>query len=194
MKIAIDHDGVKADFVRSYLIFHNRVFGTNFKYEEVKSYELWKLWGGTREDSIPIFRRYWSSPEFANTKTIHGSREGIERIGQRHKLIGITARPLELKDQTLYWLDKHFPNKFEEYFFTEEWASHSEKGNPKKAQVCQLEKVQVLIEDSIEMARGCAEVCQEVYLLNRPWNLNQDSLPKNVIRVNSWRQLSEYLK
>ena len=52
MKIGVDLDDVLIDLNRSLSLFHNAKFGTTYDIEDVRSFELEKVWNCTTEEMI----------------------------------------------------------------------------------------------------------------------------------------------
>jgi 5'(3')-deoxyribonucleotidase len=50
MRIGLDMDEVLAQFLASFIVFHNERYNTEYKLEDIDEFELWKVWGGSREE------------------------------------------------------------------------------------------------------------------------------------------------
>lgn len=59
--------------------------------------------------------------------------------------------------------------------------------------VSERKEIRIFIEDDLFKARKLANICEMVFLIDHPYNQAAD-LPKNMIRVKSWRELYEYIR
>ena len=120
MKIGIDIDEVLAEFMNSFLDYHNKKENTNIKRSDFKSYLLWKTIGGTKESTIQRIYDFYNSQEFDNIRPVKDSQYGVNVLNKENELIVITSRPYEMHDKTINWLDNYFPNAFSKVKFTNE--------------------------------------------------------------------------
>ncbi len=104
----------------------------------------------------------------------------------------ITSRPYKIHDQTLSWLDRYFPDKFEEIHFTNDWVM-GKNARKRKKDVCLEYKIDIMIEDSLAYANECAEKNINVILIDTPWNQSGE-INKNIKRVKSWKNIVDLLK
>jgi len=191
MLIFIDLDEVLCNFIEKFLLFHNRIKNTNFKFEQVKEYHMNKLWGVSREEIVKELKEYYDSKEFENLSIIPGAKKAIDILSKNNELIIITARPNFLKEKTEIWINKNFPNKFSTIYLTNE-GTHNEP-TEKKVDLCLKLGIKLVIEDSLENAIDCAKAGMKVFLLNKPWN-QCENLPENINRVYSWEEIIEKTK
>jgi len=193
MIVGVDLDEVLANFVPCLLNFHNKKYGTDLTREQVHTYDLWKVWGGTIEEAIRKVREFYQSDEFRQILPVNGSQEGIDVLREKNELVVITSRPHDIKEETRAWLDQYFPGKFLQVYHTNDWApAGSGKRKTEKPDICHNLGAGIFIEDNIEYAIACAEKGVRAFLLDCPWN-QADSLPERVTRVKSWRELIEKL-
>tara|TARA_Y100000310_G_scaffold209958_1_gene210571 strand:- start:1331 stop:1912 length:582 start_codon:yes stop_codon:yes gene_type:complete len=189
MIIGLDVDDVLASFVSALLVYHNDEYGTNLSVSDIKSYNLGEAWGGTKEESIKKVYDFYRSPYFRDIQPVEGSKEGIELLSRKHELVTITSRPNEIYNETIEWLNLHFPEKILEHYFTNEWHK-SGNNNRSKSDVCLELGIDVIIEDCLAYAKDCASNGIKVILLDRPWN-KSNGLPDKVTRVESWDRILE---
>jgi len=192
MKIGIDLDGCLAEFVDPFLNYHNRIHGTNFRRREVKSFDFWRLIGGTSKDSQEEIFNFYRSEQFRELPVVPGSVEVIEGLSEEHELYVITARPDWVSRETEQWLGNYFSDRFLEVIHTGEYDSTNE--SPKsKSDVCKHLGVEVIVEDSYENAIDCTSKGIASVLLDYPWNRNNGNgeLPSGVTRVYNWNQIFE---
>ncbi|MBI2448408.1 hypothetical protein HYV44_02505 [Candidatus Microgenomates bacterium] len=193
MRIGIDIDNVLCDFTRSFLTYTNEKMGASFRYEDVVQYALWTLWDGTMEEGVALVKDFFSSRHARKMLPLDGAQEAVKKLrSSGHDLSLITSRFLEHRPITDEWLAKHFPdNPFLEIHFSDN--IHTKKERQTKADICRNLRVDTLIEDGAHYAIECAPVCQQVILLDHPWNRNS-SLPTNVRRAYSWPEVAELIQ
>ena len=188
MKIGFDLDEVLADQLPAVIEFHNSVYGTSLTREQFRSLRYWETWGGTKEEAIQKVYDYYRTPYFRNIKPVAGSQEAVNTLKQSHDLCIITARPNDFAQETIEWVDCHFPCTFSEIHFANHYAL---SGLPKtKAEICDSSGVDILVEDSLEYALECRNQNRRIFLLDNPWNQSLD-LPQGVYRVHGWGEIIE---
>jgi len=178
--IGVDVDDVLAHCVTSLLKFHNEKYGTSLEYHHVKVFDLWKVWGGTKEESYEKLKEFYLTKHFERMDPIEGAIEGINELSKNNKLIAITARPESTRLITENWIRSNFFNMFPDIYLVGE-------KNLKKSTVCLENGISVMIDDSLSNAKDCAENGIRTLLMDRPWN--QDILPKGVERVFNWKEI-----
>ena len=185
MKIALDLDEIIFPFVENLIIYHNKNYCTNFKFEDIKHYELWKVWGGTREQAIKKVAEFQHTPEFDLIPPIPESALAIEELRKHNELIIVTSRREDMKDKTLAWIDKYFPKKFSGLYLTNAYALDGPTLN--KADMCLENGSKLLVDDCLEFAKECSEKGIETWLWYKPWN-QSSSLPYLVSRFKIWKE------
>ena len=60
--IATDNDGVLVDYIRPFLIYHNRVYNTNFRYEDITHHDISKILGLTGKETNRRLDEFMHSP------------------------------------------------------------------------------------------------------------------------------------
>ncbi len=186
MNIAIDIDEVLAQFLQGVIDYHNHTYKTNLVADQFKSYYFWETWGGTREQAIKKVADFSKSDFYTNIKPVDGAQEAIQTLKQNHSLFVVTARPETMEKETLSWLNRHFPDCFQEVVFTNHWADGCEAIS--KGDVCDRFGAELHIEDNIDYAKECLNGKRHVLLMDQPWN-QSNSLPDGVTRVFSWEEI-----
>ncbi len=185
MKIAIDLDEVLADYVNTFLDYHNATYKTSFNKQQIKEYAWWKLFNCTKEEIIKRAYNFYETKYFRNLRPIRGSIEAVSILARNHNLSVITSRPSDIKQETLTWLNRYFPQKFSEVYFTNEWSKSDLNTNDhKKSDLCKKLEIPVIIEDAPETSMECAESGMQVLLYDCPWN-KKIQHPK-IQRIKSW--------
>jgi len=194
MIIGVDLDEVLAGVLPELIKYHNDKYNTNFEKEQFNSFDLWKIWNCTKEESLERVFDFYNSKYFRNIQPVEGSQEAIDILSKKHDLVVITSRASVVKDKSIEWLSNYFPDKFSKACFTSPW--YEEESGYEKAQACKELKVKVHIDDNLSFARKCSENGTKVLLYNQPWNQldKSDSLPENMKRVYSWNDIVEKIQ
>lgn len=190
MNIGLDLDEVLADTIKSLLQWHNEIYETNFQRGAVTSYNLWKTWGGNREEAINKVYDFYQSAHFKKIQPVKDSQEGVKKLQLKNRIYVVTSRPHDIYNETLSWISEHFPNQFVEVKLTNQWAKKG-KGKNKK-DLCKELGIEVIVEDSLEYAQECSQSGIRVLLLDCPWNKSKEI--DRVKRVFSWREIIEELR
>ena len=196
MKIGLDIDGIKADMMPKLNAFYNRRNGTSYRIPDYKSHDLEKTWGIPKKEVIEVIDLFYQSRDFLAIRPVIFSENGTLTLSKKHQLFSVTSRPRSVKLRTEIFINRYFPNRIKDIFFTGQYTSTAEEIN--KFGVCHAERADLLIEDCLETAISCAERGLPVFLLDAPWNqLNgqhPSSLPENLTRVKNWPEIIRLLK
>src|SRR3989344_278504 len=189
MNIGVDIDEVLAELTEAFLEYHNHTYGTSFKKKDMFSYAYHEVIGGTEEETKKKLMTFFDTDFFRNIKTVHGAKEAIALLAQKHKLSVITARPHFIRQQTEHLIESHFPKYFSTITLTNQW--HGAGAKRYKSEVCKERKVSIMIDDSLYHAKDCAAQGIHVLLIdiNYPWNHTSEKLPENIKRVQSWKEI-----
>ncbi len=191
MKIGFDLDECLGELILSFLSYYNNTYGTNYRFEDVKSYNLEDLIGGTRLGAIKCVHKFYETNYFKEIPVVIGSRNAVEELIKNNEAVVITSRPLIIKKQTERWLNHHFYDKFKDVILTNEWSV--EGGNNSKADICRDLGVNCFIEDNLNYAIELSKKGIKVFLLDKPWNKNGE-LNENITRVKNYYELLEKIK
>ncbi len=191
MKIGIDIDNVLSMLSNTLLAWHNRVYNTNFKEEDHNTFDLWEIWKCTKEEALSRIVNFFDSPEFKSTKPVLGAINAVQNLTEDHELHVITSRIDKVKDETTFWLNKHFSNSFHKIHFTGEMLGKNAIKKT-KGDICKELGITLMIEDALHYAQEIAGKGVKVLLFDWPWN-QTDTLPSNIVRVKSWKEIVEYI-
>lgn len=191
--IAIDIDEVTADFISYFIYFHNLMYKTQMSRDKMEDYYLHEAFDVEKEEMWIRFAEFRAFHLLERVVPVKGAIEGIKRlIKMGYKPHFVTARPQEIEKETKAWFKIHFKEKNFPIYFT-----HSSSGirpqKKKKSQICKEIGAKILIDDHLSNALDCAENGILVYMLDTPWN-KRDSLPSNIIRVKSWKEILKKIK
>ncbi|HIG51862.1 TPA: hypothetical protein EYQ19_00300 [Candidatus Pacearchaeota archaeon] len=167
MRIGIDLDEILAEWMNSFIDFHNINYGTNLERKDFYTFDLWKPLDIKRGEERERINNFSKSDFYRNISPVEGSIEGIDNL-QNNELFIVTGRKNKNKSATLDWIDKYFPNKFEDVLFSDYCSI---KNNiDKKAEICSNLGIGFMIEDNGEWAHKCASSGIRTFLLDKEWN------------------------
>ncbi|MBW3004676.1 hypothetical protein KY310_02505 [Candidatus Woesearchaeota archaeon] len=195
LQIGIDCDEPLADFNSVSCPWHNASYGSNITKEDITTYRMWLVWNCPVEEFNKRVIEFYESEEFNNVLPTAGAVESTQALAEAgHEMIVITSRFGPAVEKTVPWLDKHFPGKFSKVIFAQNYSI--EGIHKTKAEICEEEKVDILIEDCLQYALECHEKGIPVILFDCPWNGKremQDSglecLPSGIVRAKDWKQV-----
>ncbi len=111
-KIGVDLDDVLLAIVAGLFPWHNHLYGTNNKEEDVRPFELSSSWGCTKEEAVSRVLKFYQTPEHAECQPVSGAAEAMDTLSQSHELTIVTSKPADLENMTRVWVEKHFPEVF----------------------------------------------------------------------------------
>ncbi|MCL5676198.1 MAG: hypothetical protein M1120_03680 [Patescibacteria group bacterium] len=197
MRIGIDIDDVIA---KTGQIFYQRInerFGLNIDFTKVPSYDY---------VDKKVFEKGYTPHEFYDyltklqlTSTYHNeldSRRYLRDILKRfykkgHLLYLVSNRHVLILPYTLVWLKKtgilpYLSGVIHNSYTQKPYAAF-------KVREAKRLKLDLFLEDALDYALPIAQSGIPVILFDRPWNQSA-GLPKNVYRVDGWKQAEEIMK
>ncbi len=188
-KIAVDKDDVLIDFNSQLCQFHNQTYGTALSIEDFITFDFSRVWGCSEDEAFSRVMSFYQSTHYGQIKRVDGAMSALERMKRDHDLLVLTARPEEVKQETIMSVTKYFPGIFSDVHFAHAFGSGQRRT---KAEVCLELGVELLIDDSLGNVRGCRAAGIETYLYRRPWNmsLTDDELRnEGILPVRSWSEI-----
>lgn len=112
--IAVDLDQTLAHTMESLVEWHNAIYGTCYKVTDFNTYDYWKVWGGTQEESCVKIREFYESSYFDEIKPIRDfALEALKMLKRRHfTLVIVTSRQQFVAEKTKRFVDRHYPGNF----------------------------------------------------------------------------------
>lgn len=182
--IAIDVDEVLFPFNTGLVDWHNIVHGTSLTLDEVTSFKLDQVWGGTEAEATAKVGAYQDHPGALEGNPLPGALEAINALKQWYELVIVTSRQQKVTTQTEAWIQRHFPHTFRDVHFARYWDDS--KPRLSKADLCLELGVEVLIDDHLDYVGECAERGMRGILFgDYPWN-QAERLPQRVVRATGW--------
>lgn len=188
MTVGFDLDDVILDFHGVLNLYHNERFGTSFSKEHFTSWHVHDLWGCSKEEAANRILDFYESPEHWKAIPMVGAVEAVKNLKHFHELHIITAKPEDLRERTLKWLDKYFLDMFSGVHF----ANHL-GGGPRrsKGEVAKEFGIEIFVEDALKNAEDVASYDIPVLLFDSPWNQGEVKAP--ITRVHSWDEIIKVL-
>jgi len=118
--IAIDFDDTLSYTNLTICNWHNENYGTNLTIDDFRSYYYWKNPGwGTQSEAMEKVHKFLHSSEAKAIPPIEGAQRGTKRLKDAgYKLVVITARMHDIAEDSVAWLEEHFPGIFDTIYFT----------------------------------------------------------------------------
>ena len=151
-------------------------FRITIREEDITEYN-YTAYGVTEEQLGEVFRLF-NTETCRTLKVVPGAKAAMLQLTRRYEIALVTARDLESKAGTEYWLrTKGLP--YDQLHFNEEKHALGIRYH-------------AFIEDRHEHAHRIADTGPPVFLLTRPWNAASPAHP-NVRRVDTWAEILEHL-
>lgn len=192
MKIAIDIDEVLANTIEQVVLFYNDNYSPKVGESDLRG-RYFSFMGKEWEESNKKYFAFCESEYPDRVQPMKGVVEAIDKLSKNHELVAITGRPAFTRAQTIGWMNKYFPGKFEDIIFNNDRLDSKDFaeywGRP-KAEICDEVGAEILIDDLPEFMIGSDHL--RVYIFDQPWN--QEKAPDHAIRVYSWPELVDKIE
>lgn len=189
-KIGFDLDDVLLNFSDALRFHLNKLLEKNFERSDMVSFRIENVYGITGEEMRKLIGDFYSHTDHINAKPIHGAVEAISALSENNNLYIITAKPDHLQDMTLEWVNKYFPNIFQEIHFANHFNDSKKKRM--KSEICKEIGLEIFVDDALDNSTELSKNGIKVLMPDRPWNQAND-LPELVTRVYSWEEIIQKL-
>jgi len=186
----LDIDEVLLEFMPEFIHFYNmrnlKRHGIIFVKEDINTYDLWKVFGITEQEAVNEVQEFNKTINFRNLSACRGAIDFVNKI--KGNCVAVTARTDSTYEATKYNLDLRFGAGRIRVRFAKPYSLLTGGNHPLgKREICLQEGARYAVEDSALHAINLAGVCEEVYLVNQPWNvgINEVNTYKNIIRIKS---------
>ncbi len=196
LKIAIDVDDVLAESAIGFVNFSNERWGTSLTVDDYDEHWV-KMWNIDNNEMIKRSKIYDDAAIIRDYNHIGGAYEVLRRLSNRHELMVATARKTVHKDDTLLWIEYHFPNIFNRdlIFFAGIWDDLKDDSHIlTKGDLINQVDADVLIDDQLKHCISVAESGRRAIVFgDYSWN-KCDNLPERVTRCSSWIEVEEEIE
>lgn len=192
--IVIDIDDVLADHASAFAEYSNKKYGLDITPEDYQ--EEWRhVWKTDLDETIKRAHEYHESDHLAYCVTIEGANDALNKLKEKFKLVALTSRRSSISQLTKEWIEKHYPNIFDDIIFAGFYDSISKDSFTKtKGELAKNIGADFIIDDQLKHVFSSAELGMQAILFgNYGWN-KVDSLPENVVRLNDWSEVLEYFE
>ncbi|XP_039145255.1 uncharacterized protein LOC120282500 [Dioscorea cayenensis subsp. rotundata] len=195
--VAVDVDEVLGSFLPAVNKFIADRYSLNHSLADYFVYEFYKIWNcSPAEADIRVHEFFETSYFKMGIHPIPGAKHILQSLSLFCNLYVVTSRQNAIKDQTLEWIEKHYPGLFQEVHFGNYFALNGQSRS--KSEICRSLGAQVLIDDNPQFALECAEAGTKVLLFDYdnsyPWckSGTAASHPQVTI-VQNWREVKQHL-
>ncbi|MFH1856524.1 MAG: hypothetical protein ABH836_04770 [Candidatus Omnitrophota bacterium] len=184
-QIGVDIDGIIADTDTAFRKKMKEVFKRDFPRHLVTQFNYEKCFEFTEAEERIFYGLFVEEELWANINLIKGARNTLNKLNEKHSLIIITGRPVEVKEVTIKWLrEKEIP--FDKLYFMQGRQKH-------EVALQNGHELTHFMEDHPDYAFGMAEIGVNVFLMDYPWNQKIKNHPL-ITRVKDWRQINKMLE
>ncbi len=178
--ILIDIDDTLANTMADMLIHANQMFNTKHAYKDLdRSFREGNGLHG-KQYQIAVGEFLKDIDRVASIKPFSNALEKLKLLHENgYRLHIASARKEQLHDITERWLKTH---GFVDYIHQIHPRSSNERSFEFKVRVARDNNIQVAFDDTHDVAVALAGAGVKVYLIDKPWNTD-DNLPANIIRV-----------
>jgi 5'(3')-deoxyribonucleotidase len=203
--LSIDIDDVLAPSARAFVDFSNKKWGTHLNITDYN--EDWsKIWQLEEGEELKNRVEAIDQADFYGGKCPHPedklSIEVLNRLKNKFKIVTLTSRRSVKKDGTIEWLEKHYPNIFDDYIFSgiydsvildRKEGSIVQAANRNKGQLLRDLHISWHIDDQPKHCIGASEHgINSILFGNYTWN-KDTKLEKNMKRAISWLEIESIL-
>ena len=178
--LAIDFDDVLCDTVRAFLDFNKSRYGVDAVYDK-NCAEVLHI---SDAEELKRWEEFFALPEFCDPKPTEHLAEDLRVLKGEYRLIILTAREKEWKDQVSRWVGKYLPDIFEEIIFI------ADLENTLKGGLCKHLDIYALVDDDPGQITSCIECGVKVFVFDKPWNRE---VSRDAIRIKSISEISALL-
>ncbi len=165
--------------------FYNAKYNKKFSIEDYTSYDLYKIWGVSCEQTVEDIRMFYDSEFYGKIKTTTGAHEAVSYLSKKYDLHIVTSRSKDAEEYLNFTLSKLF---LPDHFLDIHSIGYGPDSSMCKWEKCKEINTPILIDDHHGHLISAAEQGMHGILIPAPWNKNITDLPKEIFRV---RNLSE---
>jgi len=175
VKIAVDLDGVLAEAMIVWCDLYNRRYGRSLSFEDIRSWDAWRLVKVSRDEFFTILDEAWSEWERV-PPTEEDVSQQVKLLNELGTVDVVTGRSARTVQQAKEWLKMH-RIQYNRFVRTE--------STPAKIRL----DYDVFVDDSPDlMERITSQSTATGILYTRPWN-RETQIPPAIRRANSWSEI-----
>ncbi len=199
MKIGIDIDNTIAPTFKTIIEYLNKKYSSKKRHKHSKNPSGYDLFHSDFKTFYPDWKEFIESDSHHAMKPIKGSVRVISKLSKKHEIYVLTARASYQRVSTVFWIDKHYKNKFEEILFLDYHNDDNTKPVFTKGDLCKKFKLDVMIEDDFLQVIDIANKSEDtkIFLFDKnnqyTWNKKRP-LPKNTKKIESWKDVEREIE
>ncbi|XP_073110117.1 uncharacterized protein [Elaeis guineensis] len=172
-------------------------YSSNHSLTEYYVYEFFKIWNCSRVEADIRVHEFFKTVYFKEgIHPIPGARHVLHKLSTFCNLSVVTSRQNAIKDDTLKWIEEHYPGLFQEIHFGNHFALDGQ--SRPKSEICKSLGAQVLIDDNPRYALECADVGIRVLLFDYensyPWSKSDSAASHPLVtKVHNWQEVENQL-
>ena len=128
-------------------------------------------------------------------KQVEDAYKVLKSLKTKFRFVVCTSRQLQTKEITFKWINKFFPNIFDEIRFGNHFGLTGKKVS--KPEMCKQLGAKILIDDSSYYAKQSHSSLDYVIIFDHnggyPWNKTKKQIAPNVKRLYNWKQIQKFL-
>ena len=190
--LAVDVDDTIGHLMESLSSFYNSTYDEpHFSVDDYHTLEFQQIWKGTREECDEKVEQYYKSGYLEKICPIQHAHAVLTKLKEHFELHVVTARPHNVRDATIVWVNTNFDNIFTEFHFGNLYGLEGPRR--KKSEICKTIGAVALIDDSAGYAHDCANSDIPVILFgNYAWN-NSAADHELILRARDWHEVHDHV-
>lgn len=183
--VAVDIDGVLADYPLSFVRFINKEMGTRYDVKDVCTYDIYSDLGISKQTGLVLKDKYRQFGMKRYIPVIEGAKEFLESLkGAGYTVVLLTSRPYKeyyrIYADTMEWLKRNglpydyliFNEKKEEYLL----------------ELVDNQNIAFFVDDVEAYSNKVSDLGIKAYLVTRPYNKGRET-SANVTRINNLQEI-----
>jgi uncharacterized HAD superfamily protein len=192
--IGIDIDDVLSASAEGFVSYSNQRYGLQLVPEDYT--EDWRqVWRVDLAEAEQRANDFHESGVVSDYLAVAGAQPVLRSLKERYRLIAVTSRRNSIAAHTLDWLDRHYPDTFEDVVFAgifDATKLHVDMLRQTKADILRQHLASYLVDDQLKHCLAAAQAgIASVLFGDYSWN-QANSLPEGVTRCASWAAVLEY--
>ena len=170
-------DDVLIEFLGGYTEFMNKKLNSSYSLEDIKDYDLTKLFGYSKQNMLDSFDEYY---EIEQHTVIPDAVKCVRSLHEQgNELYIVTLRPLHQRELIKNMITINYGDVFTDFM-----VNCTNKGL-----ACKALGIQAFVDDAVHNVESVSKQGISTYLRDRPWNKR---LQTHSIRFDSYSDL-EYI-
>lgn len=135
--------------------------------------------------------KFFDTHHFDQLPVMDGAYDSLKNLSEKYRLVIITSRQSSLKEKTEKYIEKHYPNIFDQVLL----ANHFGEGKKwSKSELCEEIGAKLLIDDNVLYTKDCAEKGIQTILFGKyPWHVNLNELHESTVHAHHWKDVEELI-